>query len=94
MLVLGVARFRPGVQHQHELHRAAFSAHLMQPLNPRICLAGPMFEASGAPSGLFMLFETDAIETLHRFLDQSPYAQADLFERVDFDVVQVEVGRP
>jgi uncharacterized protein YciI len=92
MLVLGVARFRPGVQHQREEHRAAFNAHLMQPLNPRIRLAGPMFEPSGAPSGVFMLFETDTIETLHRFLSQSPYGQADMFERVDFDVVQVEVG--
>src|SRR4051812_35592142 len=55
MLVLGVARFRPGVQHQHEEHRAAFNAHLMQPLNPRIRLAGPMFEPSGTPSGVFML---------------------------------------
>src|SRR3954453_22730719 len=73
MLFLGVAHFRSGTQKKHDALIGAFSAHLMQPMNPRIRLAGPIFDDSGARSGLFMLLEADSIETIRSFLKHGPY---------------------
>ena len=93
MLILGVARFKPGIQAQHEALRSDFSAHMMQPLNPRIRLAGPLLDDAGAPSGIFMLFEADSIEAVRHFVTDSPYVRADLYERVEIDALQLEDGR-
>jgi uncharacterized protein YciI len=93
MLILGIARFKPGIQAQHEALRSDFSAHMMQPLNPRIRLAGPLLDDTGTPSGMFMLFEADSIEAVRHFVTDSPYVRADLYERVDIDALRLEVGR-
>jgi len=92
MLFVGVARFKPGVQSQHDTLRSAFNAHLMQPLNPRIRLAGPIFDKSGSLSGVFMLLESDSAQTVQDFIENSPYAHAGLYERIDIDAVQFEIG--
>ena len=49
MLILGIARFKPGIQAQHEALRSDFSSHMMQPLNPRIRLAGPLLDDNLGP---------------------------------------------
>jgi len=92
MLFVGVTRFKPGVQSQHDTLRSAFNAHLMQPLNPRIRLAGPIFDKSGSLSGVFMLLESDSAQTVQDFIENSPYAHAGLYERIDIDAVQFEIG--
>jgi uncharacterized protein YciI len=93
MLILGVARFKPGMQAQHEALMSGLNAHMMQPLNPRIRLAGPLLDDTGAPSGIFMLFEADSIETVRQFAADGPYAMAHLYERIDLDALRLEVGR-
>jgi uncharacterized protein YciI len=92
VLFFGVARFRPGVQAQHEALKSAFSTHMMQPLSPRIRLAGAILDASGGQSGVFMLLEADSIGAVRRFLKDSPYVQANLYERIEIDALQLEVG--
>jgi hypothetical protein len=92
VLFFGVARFRPGVQAQHEALKSSFSAHMMQPLNPRIRLAAAILDDSGAQSGVFMLLEADSIGAIRQFLKDSPYAQANLYERIEIDALQLEVG--
>jgi len=92
MLFVGVARFKPGVQSEHDMLRSAFNAHLMQPLNPRIRLAGPTFDKSGLLSGVFMLLEADSAQTVQHFVENSPYAHAGLYDRIDIDAVEFEIG--
>ena len=92
MLFLGVAHFRSGTRKKHDALIGAFSDHLMQPMNPRIRLAGPIFDDSGARSGLFMLLEADSIETIRSFLKHGPYVEADLYERLEITAVGLEVG--
>ena len=87
MLFLGVAHFRSGTQSQkkHDALIGAFSDHLMQPMNPRIRLAGPTSsnDSVARPVGLFMLLEADSIETIRSFLKHGPYVEADLYERLE-----------
>ena len=42
----------------------------MQPLNPRIKLAGAILDDAGARSGIFMLLEADNIEMARAYLER------------------------
>jgi uncharacterized protein YciI len=91
MLFLGIARFKPDIEARRDALHVAFSAYLMQ-LNPRIRLGGPIFDESGVRSGVFMLLESDSIETIRGFMGSGPYAKAGLYERIEIDVLRLEVG--
>src|SRR3954465_7220753 len=92
MLFLGVAHFRSGVETRHEALRGLFNDHLQQPLNPRIRLAGAIHDEAGAPCGIFLLMEATSIETVRAFVADSPYTKAELYDRLEINPVQIEIG--
>jgi uncharacterized protein YciI len=92
MLFVGIAHFRPNSQKDHDALRSAFTEHLGQPLNPRIKLAGAIFDDAGERCGIFMMFESDSIETVRSYLAASPYQISGLYESAAINSVQLEVG--
>ena len=92
MLFIGVAYFKETSQRRHAELKAAFTDHLSQPLNPRIKLAGAILDDAGVQSGMFMLLETDSIETARAYLEADPYKMNALYESADTKLVRLEVG--
>ena len=90
MLFIGIAYFKKNSESKHAALRSAFTDHLMQPLNPRIKLAGAITDEAGRQAGVFLMLETGSIETAQRFLADDPYRK--LYDRVELNVVQLEVG--
>jgi uncharacterized protein YciI len=90
MLLTFVAHFKPNSQEEHQALKRAFTDHLMQPLNPRIKLAGAITDEAGRQAGVFLMLETASLETAQRFLAESPYRK--LYDRVELNVIQLEVG--
>jgi uncharacterized protein YciI len=92
MLFLGVAHFKVGSESRHGALERSFSDHLQQPLNPRIRLAGALHNEAGVPCGLFLLMEATSIETVRAFVADSPYTKAELYDRLEINPVQIEIG--
>lgn len=92
MLFIGIAYFKKNSESKHAALRSAFTDHLMQPLNPRIKLAGAILDDAGARSGIFMLLETDNIEMARAYLEASPYQLSGLYQSVDINTLELEVG--
>jgi uncharacterized protein YciI len=90
MLLTFVAHFKPNAQEEHQALKAAFTDHLMQPLDPRIKLGGAITDETGRQAGVFLMLETGSVETAQRFLADDPYRK--LYDRVELNVVQLEVG--
>ena len=91
MLYLVTARFRPGVEAQHEALSEAFGDHMRQPLL-RIRLVGALRDEQGRREGLLMMMEAEDRPQLDHFLELSPYRQAGLYRSIDVDVLQIEAG--
>ena len=64
----------------------------MQPLNPRIKLAGAILDDAGARSGIFMLLETDDIEMARAYLEASPYQLSGIYQSADINRLELEIG--
>ena len=92
MLFVGIARFKPNSQNEHDALRSAFTDHLAQPLNPRIKLAGAILDDAGERCGIFMMLEADSVETARHYLAASPYQTKGLYESAAINAVQLEVG--
>ena len=92
MLFIGIAYFKQNSESKHAALRSAFTEHLMQPLSPRIKLAGAILDDAGARSGIFMLLETDNIELARAYLEASPYQLSGLYQSVDINTLELEVG--
>jgi len=91
MLYLVTARFKRGVEDQHQALASAFSDHMAQPLL-RIRMVGALLDEAGGGEGVLMMMEADARSQLDHFLSGSPYVQAGLYRSVDIDVLQIEAG--
>ncbi len=90
MLHIVVARFRVAGQPDPALG-PAFSAHLEQPFLP-IKLAGPLLDAEGVQTGVFMLIETETRSQVEHVVRESPFSAAHLYESVSIDQISLEVG--
>ena len=92
VLFFGVARFRPGVQAQHEALKSSFNAHYdaaSQPSNLSGCRHSRRLWRS---IRRVHAVEADSIGAIRQFLKDSPYAQANLYEQIEIDALQLEVG--
>ena len=76
-----IARFSAGVEPEREHAREAFSEHLAQ-RGPRVRLGGALTDGQGVRTGILLVVE----------IDSSPYSLAGLYERVEIDCIDIEVG--
>ena len=86
-----IARFSAGVEPEREHAREAFSEHLAQ-RGPRVRLGGALTDGQGVRTGILLVVESDSVESVRRFIDSSPYSLAGLYERVEIDCIDIEVG--
>lgn len=91
MLFALTGRFRPDVEAERDARHEAFGEHIAQ-RSPRVRMAASIRDAAGARRGAFILLEAEDVAQAQRFLEASPYHQAGLYERVDIDLLEVEVG--
>jgi hypothetical protein len=91
MLYAVKARFRPGIEARRAALAGDFSQHIRQPLL-HIRLMARLVGANGEVTGALMLMEAEDREQLDHFLQLSPYAREGLYESVDIDEAQIEVG--
>jgi uncharacterized protein YciI len=70
----------------------AVNEHLSQPFR-RTHLAGYLCHDGGRRIGLMMLVEANSFAEANRFVHQSPFFKADLYERVEVAEYALEVGR-
>lgn len=92
MLFSVVAHFKPGAAAKAAATALAFTDHLEQPLMP-IRVAGPLRNAKGEHSGFMAIIEAKSFAEVDGFVKSSPNSEAGLYERVDIDELEPEVGR-
>ena len=91
MLYMVNARFKPGVEAQHAALASQFGDHLGQPLL-HIRMVGALRDDQGNRTGVHLLMEADSRQQLDHFLEQSPYRQAGLYDRIEVDQLEIEAG--
>jgi len=92
MLFSVVCHFKPGAAARTPETAQAFTSHLEQPLMS-IRLAGPLRNAKGEQTGFMAIVEAQSFAEADDFLKSSPNAEAGLYERVDVEQLDPEVGR-
>ncbi|HZX77304.1 YciI family protein [Lysobacter sp.] len=90
-----IAFDRPGMREQRLALRAGHRAYLRAPEPHRVtvCLGGPLLDEVGM-CGTLLVVEADTRGAVERFVQDDPYARADLFERVDIRPWQWGLGNP
>ena len=91
MLYMVTARFKPGMEAQHEALSVEFGEHMRQPLL-HIRLVGSLLDDTGARSGVLLVMEAGDRSQVDHFLESSPYKQAGLYGDVEIDILQIEAG--
>ena len=92
MLFSVVAHFKPGAAAKAAATALAFTDHLEQPLM-HIRVAGPLRNAKGEQTGFMSILEAQSFAEAENFVNSSPNLEAGLYERVDIDQLDPEVGR-
>jgi uncharacterized protein YciI len=92
MLFSVVCHFKPGAAAKTAATAEAFTSHLEQPLMG-IRLAGPLRNAKGEQTGFMTLLEAQSFAEADGFLKSSPDLDAGLYERVEIEQLDPEVGR-
>ena len=92
MLFVVVAYLKPGMAPKSADLREAFSDHLASN-HPRLRLGGPLKDETGARMGSFYIAEAESRQEVVHFVEQSPYARADIYERVEINELTLEAGR-
>ena len=92
MLFSIVAHFKPGAAAKTSATAGAFTSHLEQPLMS-IRLAGPLRNAKGEQTGFMSILEARSFAEADNFVKSSPNLEAGLYERVDIEELEPEVGR-
>jgi len=85
-------RYKPGIEEQHAALAVSFGDHMRQPLL-HIRLAGVLCDSAGNRVGFFALMEADDPDVVHAFIRSSPYTEAGLYESVQIDTMNLEIGR-
>ena len=91
MLYMVTARFKPGMEAQHEALSVEFGEHMRQPLL-HIRLLGGLLDDAGARAGVLLMMEADDRSQVDHFLEGSPYKEAGLYRDVEIDSLQIEAG--
>ena len=91
MLFVLNARFNPGVEAVRQAIHERFNEHLMQRAS-RVRYGGPLFDDQGARTGVLLIVEAADLEAARRFVSDSPYEQAGLYESVQISELRPEVG--
>ena len=92
MLFALIGLLKPNVRKDQLPDPDAVNEHLSQPFR-RTHLAGFLCRDGGHRAGLMMLVEANGFAEAERFLHQSPFFKADLYERVEVLEYALEVGR-
>ena len=71
--------------------RNEWNEHLSQP-NRRISLFGGLRDREGKRAGYLAMLEADSFEDAESFLQQSPFYQNDLYDRVEVAEFQPQMG--
>ncbi len=72
--------------------QAALNEHLGQPFR-RIISAGYLRDGGGNVLGVMAILDAETMEQAQSYLQESPFTQADLYERTLVAQYDIEVGR-
>ena len=86
-----VGFLNPDAEGRLSEHSAEWNEHLAQPFRD-IVVAGALCDSAGARKGYLAFLESDSIEDADRYLRESPYYQAGLYERCEVLRYDVQVG--
>ena len=92
MLFMIAGHLKPGAEDRLSEFSAEFSEHLGQPFR-HLVIAGALRDGEGRRKGYMAFLEADSIENAERFLRESPYYQAGLYERCEVLRYDVLVGK-
>lgn len=90
MLFMVAGYLKPGTEEQLINFRNEFNEHLEQ---APLIAGGALRDRDGRRKGYMGFVEAETIEDATRFLDQSPFFQEGLYERVEVFRYDVEVGQ-
>ena len=88
-LVAGI--LKPGSEDKLVALSNEFNEHLSQP-NRTISLFGLLRDKSGKRAGYIAFIDADSFDDAESFLEQSPFFQNELYERVEVAEFTPEVG--
>jgi uncharacterized protein YciI len=91
MLFVVAGVLKPDVEERMISLRDEWSEHLSQPFR-RISLAGLMRNREGKRQGYLIFFEAEDFDEAQAYLDQSPFYQNNLYERVDVAEFNAQIG--
>jgi uncharacterized protein YciI len=91
MLFLVAGILKAGVDDRLVALHNEFSEHLAQPFR-KIALAGLLRGKNGERKGYLALIEAENFEDAESYLQQSPFYQDELYERVEVAQFSPEVG--
>lgn len=91
MLFVVAGILKPDVEERMMSLRDEWSEHLSQPFR-RISLAGLMRSKEGKRRGYLIFFEADNFDDAQAYLEQSPFYQNKLYERVDVAEFNAQIG--
>jgi uncharacterized protein YciI len=88
-LVAGI--LKPGAEGRLLALHNEFNEHLSQPYR-KIALAGALRGKDGKRTGYLAIIEAESFDDAQSWLNQSPFYQDDLYERVEVAEFAPEVG--
>jgi uncharacterized protein YciI len=88
-LVAGI--LKPGAEGELLALHNEFNEHLAQPYR-KIALAGALRGKDGKRKGYLAIIEAESFEDAEAWLNQSPFYENDLYERVEVAEFAPEVG--
>ena len=91
MLFVVAGILKPNVEERMISLRDEWSEHLSQPYR-RISLAGLMRDSQGKRRGYLIFFEARDFDDAQAYLQQSPFYQNNLYERVDVAEFAPQIG--
>ena len=90
MLYMVAAYLRPGFERQLINFRDELNEHFAQ---PNLTVAGALHDASGDRKGYLGFVEADSFAEAERYVQQGPFYQEQLYERIEIFQYKVEVGQ-
>lgn len=92
MLYVVMGILKPGSDAEVESLADQFNEHLAQPFRA-IRAAGALRDREGRRTGYMAFIDGEDFEEGERYLRESPFYQAGLYERVEVAQLSIEVGR-
>ena len=89
MLFMVAAYLKPGYEKQLLNFRNELNEHFAQPV---LTAAGALHDADGNRRGYLGFVEGESFEDAERFVEQSPFYEEQLYERIEIFEYKVEVG--